>query len=660
MGVRSISIRHLAMLLGATALATVALPAAAKERALTPAETAAGERLDTALQAKDYATARTILTAPDLAQVAYAHVLLYQLYSQGLGGPKDEAAAAKALRRAAELGDLSAMLTLAKTLQATATRASLTEAKGWFAQAADQGVDSARTQLGVIQWGEQNYTGAVANWTRSVADPYARACLGAAHFFGIGTRADRLLADYHFFKLVGSARGETAACVEGAAASGNSWAQYVAGIWFADKKSSAYDPARAVKLLTAASEQRHARAAGMLAEMLDKGDGVPRDANWANTHYMRAVEGGETDYYARLGDMALKGDGVERSVANAITYYGKDTSGARAYRLGLIYAGGEGWPRDLPKAIKAMRDANGDEEMLAAAWLKQLADSGNAQGQFAYAQTIEYYRPETDAAGRELTRAERDAAEEKSREESMKYLRRAAQQKLPEAAVALEFKGDLSDAERVRLIRGAADAGYGPAMLKLAYWHIMGGYGFAQDEAAQRVWEERAARTGDKYVLNGLGEQYAMAGAIAYNSIGSDPSAQSQSQQDYALARRYYEAAYAAGYKGAARQLASLYNGAQHPTLNNAALDLKWHRLAVSADARDNDMTAMSDLYEKGRGTAVDLTKAWFWAKLANRTSRQPNPRVDKLWQQLAPDQKTAGERLMMACEMKRYRGCTA
>lgn len=90
---KRLHIRRLAGILTAAWLASAAVPGTAQDRQPTPTEKAALERADAALKIKDYVTVRTVLAGAELAQFPRAHSTLYQLYMQGLGGPKDEVAA---------------------------------------------------------------------------------------------------------------------------------------------------------------------------------------------------------------------------------------------------------------------------------------------------------------------------------------------------------------------------------------------------------------------------------------------------------------------------------------------------------------------------------------------------------------------------------------
>lgn len=632
--------------------------AAAQTRAPTAEEKAAIDRANTAIRAKDYATARTILTSPELAQSASAKIALFQIYTEGLGGPKDPAAASAALRRAAELGDSRAMYNLAIDLGAAGTPAALAEAKSWYIQAADLGLYQARLQLGRMQWADGNHAAAVEQWKRIEKQPSAQMCLGMAQATGQGMPADMVAANHKFFKLFREPIRESIACVATAATAGSAEAQFLMGLWHANKGTPGFDAAKAIKQLTAAADQRHVRATAYLAELYDEGTLVPRDAKAAYSYYLQAAEN-DPLHYGRLGEMALKGDGTERNVANAVSYWLKDEYGVHNYQLGLIYAGAEGWPPDLPKAIAAMQIVDEEDDVpKALAWMRALADKGNAQAQLAFAEMLDDYDADADPMGLG-PKDDPDAVEEKAEALAISYFRRAAQQKLPAAMYALTQNDDLSDAEEVRLLRAAAGADYAPAMLELAEKHMMGWSGLAKDDVAKRAWEERAARTGDPYTLRNLGAQYVMAGAISTNFIGREAGAEERTVAYYRLAARYYEAAFAAGSTSAAAPLALLYDQPRRPALDNPALAFKWAQEAMKHDPSGETMRVLSVLYEKGRGTAPDPLKAWFWQRVAHGDDTKANPRLDTLWQKLSPGLRANGERAMMVCEMKRWKGCS-
>lgn len=651
-------------LLSAIVFVCIAPTANARDRDPTPVEDAALQKADAALKVKDYAAVRGILQSPDLAQFAPAHYTLYQLHRQGLGGAKDEVAARNSLRRAAELGESRSIMILAETLERDGQPATRAEAKSWFTVAANMGQDHARAHLGLMYTEDGDDSAAFAQWSRAAADDsFARACLAMVYATGKGAPADRLMADHHFSKMFGPPN-EGSNCLEKAAQAGNAMAQKTLAGWLLDKSLPNYDPVKAVQLLSSASDLGNARAAEQLAKILDKGEIVPRDPAGAVKHYVRVVASGESMYETplnvRLGEMYLKGDGVPRDVAEAVRYFSKEEYGDHQYQLGLIYAGAEGWPADLTKAIQAMQRVGTENEGAAHKWLKQQADAGNVHAQYAYFSEMEFARPQTDATGRRLSYEEQEAAAKRNRELATTYLRMAAKQKLPKAMFEYSKSGYVeSDAEKLRLVRAAADAGDTEAMLELALWHKMGWVGLAKDQNQVLAWEDRAARSGDKFALMALGQSYGTTAALASNALASNPARLAEVQQLYGKAVRYYEAAFAAGYEEAAGQLAYIYGNTQISGVGNLQLMFKWRKAALGDRPSQDEMEALSNLYESGRGTPVDLLKAWFWAKSAQRFGTAPTAKADALWQRLTAAQRVTGERQIIACELSAYRKCS-
>lgn len=663
---------RLSILLAAATLAAMPVTVTAQERDPTPEEKAVLTRADEALKRKDYVALRAILSEPGLANYARAHQILGQLHNQGLGGPKDPEAGRAEYRRAAELGDVRTMLSLAEELEREGTPASRAEAKSWFTSAGNSAFSfyagHARSHLGRMAWNDGDFPGAVNYWSRAGSDPFARACLGAAYALGKGTAADPLKASYEFYKIAGQGPSEGLPCMEWAAAAGNVHAQFALGTVYGDAKSKAFNAAKAFDWYRKAASGGHGRAALMLAQKLDKGDGVPRNAAEAYRHYALAANNASLDNYdrekafVRMGEMALAGDGVAKNVAEAVRFLSKSEYGNHNYQLGLIYAGAEGWPRDMAKAVDVMGKVFEEKEPQANAWLKQQADAGNALAQYTYASEIRYdSAPDKDAAGRELTYEQRKAIEQKTYAQAQDYYRRAARQNLPQAMFKVADSGtDLPAAERLRLMRAAADRGYVPAMLEMARWSFLGWHGLAKDPAMERTWLDRAAATGNADAMMSAGGTYHTRGAIGTNYMSGNPAKIAEVQQYYRLAASYYERAHAAGSKSAADSLVDIYDNTSIPGVGNPQLEFKWRKIAVERKPDEKGMTALSKLYETGRGTPVDLMRAWFWGKSAMRYGTSKDAaRVDALWNRLTAAQRATAQRAVMTCEMTSYQTCT-
>lgn len=211
---------------------------------------------------------------------------------------------------------------------------------------------------------------------------------------------------------------------------------------------------------------------------------------------MLAVAGlGATGAAVRAGAMALAGEGTARNVAQGIALMSRDKYRPHHYQLGLLYAGGQGVPRDMKKAVLAMRRTFGDREgPLAEAWLKRQADAGNADAQIAYAEELRSTQIEREQSGRTLTDAQLEAAEAARARTVWLYTERAAQQGQPEAMRKMAGKSGLSDAEKLRWLRRAVDAGSGWAMLEMSSGYGLGWYGLPKDRAAAERLQDRAAR----------------------------------------------------------------------------------------------------------------------------------------------------------------------
>ncbi|MBN8846408.1 MAG: sel1 repeat family protein [Sphingomonadales bacterium] len=316
---------------------------AAQDRALTPVEQAAAVKVDEALARQDFVLARTLLAAPELAQVGEVHVVLAQLHASGRGGPVDQAAANQEYRRAAELGHMRGAMILAERLEKDPDAASRAEARSWFTVGANAGNAHALAHLGRMAWDSGDKPAAFTSWAKAAPrDGLAASCLGMVYATGQGASADQLLADYQFFRIMGAAPSEGLPCVVTAGASGNIWAQHLLGQWYSDKRSELYNPTKAVEAFAKAAANGHGRAAYALAQMLDKGDGVPRDTAGAYQNYLRAANDGNNDAWRRLAAMALAGDGVPRNVADAIIFCRRTMRMKASINLALFMPGVRG------------------------------------------------------------------------------------------------------------------------------------------------------------------------------------------------------------------------------------------------------------------------------------------------------------------------------
>lgn len=111
-----------------------------------------------------------------------------------------------------------------------------------------------------------------------------------------------------------------------------------------------HEPAKAAPWYRQAAVKGFAEAQVQLAELYDAGEGVPQDIETAVLWYEKAAEQGHEDALLALGQHYSQDLNHAKS---ALPYYQRaaDMGNANAgYRLGLLYLGESGIPRDDQKA----------------------------------------------------------------------------------------------------------------------------------------------------------------------------------------------------------------------------------------------------------------------------------------------------------------------
>lgn len=244
--------------------------------------------------------------------------------------------------------------------------------------------------------------------------------------------------------------------------------------------------AEAVQLLLTAAAGGNARAKYFLAFQYAAGQGIRRDESRA---------------------AALFGEAAEKGIARA------------AYNLGVLYAKGRGVPHDDAEALF---------------WYERAARAGDPYGAYAMARAIEL-SPQANARAAEVAEAYRTAAEQghlpaalrygvlliegrgvrRDLVESQRYLRHAADNGYPEAAMALgdlsaliamESRGDAARKAAVSAVAwytAAANAGLALAQFKVGNAYFSGA-GVERDLVKAEQWYTRAAYQGladAQYVL---------------------------------------------------------------------------------------------------------------------------------------------------------------
>jgi hypothetical protein len=265
--------------------------------------------------------------------------------------------------------------------------------------------------------------------------------------------------------------------------------------------------AEAAKLYRKAAEQGHIEAQHQLGAAYRYGLGVHTDPTEANAWFLKAAEQGhvrsmmslgwvrevaERGYaYAqyRLGEMYAQGDGVPQDATEAMAWYLKaanntnsdetvesDTpSGQAAYAIASMYADGKGVPKDDATAL---------------AWTFKAAEKGSAVAPYEIANRY--------ARGIGVTKDTAIAAEwyceAESRDSDFEF---ECFEDLPETC---EKRG-IPLEEMIAAYRKAEEKGCDVWQMALAYMY-QHGFGVPKDKAQADVWNRKAAEQGEPGVLD--------------------------------------------------------------------------------------------------------------------------------------------------------------
>lgn len=151
------------------------------------------------------------------------------------------------------------------------------------------------------------------------------------------------------------------ATVRKRAEAGEGAAQYTLAVWLAQGSNGApLDPGLAQKYLEQAVDQNHRAAVLALAEQLEEGARLPRDAPRAVQLYERAARLGSPRAARLLGEHYRDGIGVAEDKAEAFMWF--EQAGTRGDARGRALAGwarekGEGVPADQTRALDDFRQA---------------------------------------------------------------------------------------------------------------------------------------------------------------------------------------------------------------------------------------------------------------------------------------------------------------
>ena len=235
------------------------------------------------------------------------------------------------------------------------------------------------------------------------------------------------------------------------------------------------------------------------------------------------AEQGDAEVQFRLGFMYAKGQGVARDYSQAVEWFRKAAEQGVAvaqYNLGIMYHGGEGVAQDDVQAVK---------------WWRKAAEQGDAEAQynlgFMYAngrgvaqddaQAVEWYRKaaeQGDAVAQYNLGLMYAKGQGVARDysQAVAWFRKVAEQGDADAQYTLGFmyangQGVAQDwIQAVVWTRKAAEQGHAKAQRNLgfAYRH---GKGVAEDYMQAMVWLGRAAEQGDEKAQKSLDSMFDLA-----------------------------------------------------------------------------------------------------------------------------------------------------
>ncbi|MDP7190416.1 MAG: tetratricopeptide repeat protein [Alphaproteobacteria bacterium] len=235
------------------------------------------------------------------------------------------------------------------------------------------------------------------------------------------------------------------------------------------------------------------------------------------------AEQGDAEVQFRLGFMYAKGQGVARDYSQAVEWFRKAAEQGLTkaqYNLGVMYHGGQGVAQDDVQAVKWWRKAaeQGDAEAQYNLGLAYRLGEGVAQDD---AQAVEWYRK---AAGQGDAVAQynlgfmyaKGQGVARDYSQAVAWFRKVAEQGDADAQYTLGFmyangQGVAQDwIQAVAWTRKAAEQGHAKAQrnLGLAYRH---GEGVAENYMQAMVWLGRAAEQGDEKAQKSLDSMFDLA-----------------------------------------------------------------------------------------------------------------------------------------------------
>jgi TPR repeat protein len=293
-------------------------------------------------------------------------------YYEANGVPLNRGRGAKLIARAAELGDATAQLYLARiyTTQGNGVVGNLEIAVGWFTEAAEQGDLESQNYLGMLyasgQGVEKDYEASLL-WLRRAADKgyaNAQANLAVMYSEGHGVEKDPVEAERWFR----------------AAAANEPLAQLELGKRYARGSIVSEDQAEAMLWYLKAAENDVAEAQLIVARAFDQGDGVETDLAQAARWYAAAAKNGVIEAQLRGAELFETGaGGVDKDIKQTAGLYRLAAEAGdldAMWKYGQMLEIGRGAPMNRSGAVEWYRKATVGGHSQARTHLALILDQG--------------------------------------------------------------------------------------------------------------------------------------------------------------------------------------------------------------------------------------------------------------------------------------------
>lgn len=283
-------------------------------------------------------------------------------YANGDGVPQNYEEAVKWYRKAAEMGQISAMNNLgACYADGLGVPKDIEEAAKWYRKAAEMGSSIAQRNLADSYLNGNGFAKdqtAAIGWFRKAAmqgDAYSQYMLGVS-FSGVEGIPEDLPEAVKWYQK--------------SADQGNAEAQYLLADSYLNGNGVTKDPTIAVKWLRKAAEQNFESAQNLLGDCYKDGLGVTTNLSEAAKWYRLAAEQGYANAQYKLALAYITGSGVAEDASKAFEWFQKAANQdlmASQYFLGVLYQSGEGETKDTTKALE---------------WLTKAASQGYPDAQY--------------------------------------------------------------------------------------------------------------------------------------------------------------------------------------------------------------------------------------------------------------------------------------